>query len=132
MKRLLLIGALAASLGGCANLKNDWNAITGATVSPTAVIVASNSFDALEATATSYLTFCKANRAMSSCANYVAVRAKLIPAIRSGRVARNNLETFLQQNPGALGSSGLYNALVSAVATIQGVVTQYSISGVAR
>ena len=129
MKKLLLAGTVALSLGGCASLQRDWNAVTGATVDPTAVIVAANSFDALEATATSYLNFCKSNRSLSVCASYVAVRAKLVPAVRSGRVARNNLETFMQQNPGALGPSGLYSALTAAVSTLQGVVAQYNISG---
>lgn len=126
MKKLLAIG-VALSLGGCASLQQKWDAVTGATVDPTAVIVAANSFDALEATATSYLTFCKANRALPVCSSYVAARKKILPAVRSGRVARNNLETFLQQNPGQLGPSGLYNALTAAIGTLQGVVAQYNI-----
>lgn len=128
MKKLLVIGLVGLSLGGCAQLKNDWNAVTGATVSPEAVLVAGNSFDALEATATNYLTFCKANRALSVCTSYVAARKQILPAVRSGRVARNNLENFLQQNPGQLGPSGLYNALLSAISTLQSTVSQYSIT----
>lgn len=128
MKKFLAIGLVALSLGGCAQLKNDWNAVTGATVSPEAVLVAANSFDALEATATNYLTFCKANRTLSICASYVAARKQILPAIRSGRVARNNLENFLQQNPGQLGPSGLYNSLIAAISTIQGTINQYSVT----
>lgn len=130
MKKLIALGLLGLSLGGCAQLKNEWNAVTGATVSPEAVLVAANSFDALEATATNYLTFCKANRTLSVCSSYVAARKQILPAIRSGRVARNNLENFLQQNPGQLGPSGLYNALMAAITTIQGTITQYSITNV--
>lgn len=126
MKRLL-VAAVALSLGGCATFQKDWSAVTGATISPTAVIVAANSFDALEATATSYLTFCKANRALPVCSGYVAARKQIVPAVRSGRAARNNLETFMQQNPGALGPSGLYNALTSAIGTLQQVVAQYNV-----
>ena len=125
--RKLLIACVALSLGGCATFQKDWGALTGASVSPEAVLVAGNTFDALEATATNYLTFCKANRALPVCASYVSARKQILPAIRSGRAARNNLEAFLQNNPGKLGPTGLYNALTSAIATIQNVIDQYSI-----
>lgn len=130
MRKLALAALLAVSLGGCASLQKDWNAVTGATVDPTAVIVAANSFNALEATATSYLNFCKANRALSVCSGYIAARKQIVPAVRSGRVARNNLETFLQQNPGKLGPTGLYNALTQAVGTLQSVIAQYNVGAV--
>src|SRR5690348_11776583 len=59
MKKLLLIIAVSLSLSGCANFQNAWGIVTGATVSPTAVYIARNSFDALEATATNYISYCK-------------------------------------------------------------------------
>lgn len=130
MKRFLPIVLLALALAGCASLSNVYNTVTGATVSPAAVIVAGNSFDALEATATNYLTFCKANKALATCSNYVAVRKAILPAVRSGRVARNNLENFLSANPGQLGPSGLYNALVTSINTVQAVINQYQIGSV--
>lgn len=132
MKRLIPVLLLALALAGCATLQKDYAIITGATVSPAAVIVAANSFDAIEATATNYLIFCKANRSAVGCGSYVAARKQILPAVRSGRVARNNLENFLTANPGALGPSGLYNALVSALNTLQGVASQYQIAGVAK
>lgn len=130
--RILVIAALALGLGACSTLQQDYAIITGATVSPAAVIVAGNAYDALEATATNYLTFCKANRAVVGCGNYVAARAQILPAVRAGRVARNNLESFLTANPGQLGPSGLYNALVTAINTLQGVAVQYGIAGVSK
>lgn len=132
MKSLIIIASLAIGLGACSTLKQDYAIITGATVSPAAVIVAGNAFDALEATATNYLTFCKANPTVAGCGNYVAARKQILPAVRSGRVARNNLENFLTANPGQLGPSGLYNALVAAINTLQGVATTYSIAGVSK
>ena len=132
MKRLLLVAFLGTSLAGCASLQKTYDTVTGATVSPEAVLVAGNSFDALEATATSYLTFCKANRALPICSSYVAARKVILPAVRSGRVARNNLENFLTQNPGQLGPSGLYNSLVAAISTLQGVINQYAVAGVSK
>jgi hypothetical protein len=131
MKRLIPF-LLAFCLAGCATLQQDYAIITGATVSPAAVIVAGNAFDAIEATATNYLTFCKANRTVAGCASYVTARKAILPAVRSGRVARNNLENFLTANPGQLGPSGLYNALVTAINTLQGVATQYNIAGASK
>lgn len=129
MKRILVIALVSLSLGGCASLQKTWGIVTGATVSPQAVIVASNAFDALEGTATNYLTFCRANRAQPACVNYVAARKAILPAVRSGRVARISLEQFLAANPGQLGPSGLYNALIAAVNTLQGAAQQYAIAG---
>lgn len=130
MTRLLAIIALAFVLSGCASLSKVYDTVTGATVSPAAVVVAGNSFDALEATATNYLTFCKANKVLAACSNYVAVRKAILPAVRSGRVARNNLENFLTANPGQLGPSGLYNALVASINTVQAVISQYQLGSV--
>lgn len=132
MRKLLAIAVLAVGLAGCATFQKDYAILTGATVSPAAVIVAGNSFDAIEATAGNYLAFCKINRALPVCASYVSARKVILPAVRSGRVARNNLENFLIANPGALGPSGLYNALVAAINTLQGVATQYNIAGVTK
>lgn len=132
MKKLFLMAVLGLSLAGCASLQNDYAIITGATVSPAAVIVAGNAFDAIEATATNYLTFCKANRTIAGCGNYIAARKAILPAVRSGRVARNNLENFLTANPGQLGPSGLYNALVTSINTLQAVAQTYNIAGVTK
>lgn len=125
MKKLLLVLTLSLGLVGCAQLTNTWNTLTGATVSPTAVYVAANSFDAVEITATNYLKYCRTNYSNSLCSKQAI--AALIPAVRSGRVARTNLEQFLQAHPDAIGASGLYDALVAATATLQGVITQYNI-----
>ena len=42
---------LGIALAGCAQVNKIWSTLTGATVSPTAVIVAANSFDAIGAPA---------------------------------------------------------------------------------
>ena len=52
-------------------------------MSPAAVLVAGNSFDAVEKTATNYIVFCTAHRANPACANFITIRGKLVPAIRS-------------------------------------------------
>jgi len=129
MKKLLFV-VLIIGLAGCTNLQNAYNTLSGVSVSPVAVYVARNSFDALEATATNYILYCKPHPTTPGCSKTAI--AKLIPAIRSGRVARNNLIQFQRDNPGALGPAGLYNALITATNTIQAIATQYNIAGVPK
>jgi hypothetical protein len=129
MRKLFLAFALTLSLAGCAQFNTAWDAVTSAQVTTTQVVVLGNTFDALEATATNYLNLPKCSGTNGPvCAEPAAV-AKIIPAIRSGRVARDNLEQFAADHPDKLGSSGLYDALKTTVATIQGIFAQYSIGG---
>ncbi len=127
MKRFLIVPLFALGLASCAQLQSDWSAITGASVSPTAVIVAGNAFDAVEATATNYLRLKKCSAATGPVCRNPAATAAIIPAIRSGRQARNALETFMQQNPGVLGPTGLYNALTTATSTLEQIFSTYNI-----
>jgi hypothetical protein len=133
MRKWFALLLLAPLLVGCGTfgqeLQNIYTAATGASVPASAVLVAGNSFDAVEKTATNYIVFCSANRANPACANFVTIRGKLVPAVRSGRAARNNLEAFMIANPGALGPAGLYNTLQAAVQTLQDVMTKYHITG---
>ena len=129
MKKLVPF-VLFLLLAGCANLQNDFSIITGASVSPTAVYVARNSFDALEITATNYIVFCKRNPATVGCSKTAI--AKIIPAVRAGRVARANIVQFQKDHPGQLGTTGLYDALVTATNTLQGIASQYNIAGVVQ
>lgn len=127
MKKLIPL-LFVFALAGCGTVTNLYNAATGATVSPTAVIVAANSFDALEATATNYIRLKKCSATSGPiCRNPDAVAA-IVPAIRSGRVARNNLEQFLQDHPGALGPQGLYDALQESIDTLRKAFAQYGVN----
>ena len=130
MRKIAIAAMLALSLGGCAQLDRTWGTITGATVSPTAVFVARNTFDALEATATNYIVYCKVHPRQQGCSKTAI--AQLIPAVRSGRVARNNLVQFQKDHPGQLGSTGLYDSFVAATNTLQQISVQYNIAGVTR
>jgi hypothetical protein len=128
MKKIaILIAALA--LSGCAELqkiKNAAEVVGEYRVSPTAVVVASNAFDAVEVTATNYLNLprCKKVRITVVCRDPTA-SALIIPAVRSGRVARNNLQQFMISHPNQLGPGGVYDALTSAIDTINSVLAQY-------
>jgi hypothetical protein len=112
----LVLGSLA--LGGCASelqkLHTVYSIVTETTVSPSTIIVAANSFDALEATATQYLTYCKANLSTSACS--ADNRRAVIKAVRAGRAARNQLETYVTSNTAA--PSAIYNTLVAAINTL--------------
>ncbi len=141
MRRFLagaLIALLALDLAGCApgsfgaKVEGVVSAITGATVSPQAIIVAASTYDALEATAKNYINPALNRRCNGSngpiCRDPNATIA-INKAIRSGRVARNNAKQFLRDHPGQLGSQGLLDALQTSVTTLQGIFLQYGIGG---
>ena len=127
MKRLILAFGLALSLSACASLQSGWDTLTSTQVTVTTVAVAGNTFDALEATATGYLRLPRCNATNGPACRDAGVTKQVISAVRSGRVARNNLEQFFTDHPGKLGPQGLYDALQVAIATLQAVNNQYSI-----
>ncbi len=124
MKKFLAIALLTLSLGGCATLQADWSIITGTTVSPTQIIVAANAFDAGEASATQYLLFCRANKAVSYCA--LKTRQSVISAVRAGRAARAQLEPYITS--GTAGPSAIYNTLVAIVSSLQSQIPPTGVS----
>lgn len=133
MKKIFICALVSLSLSGCAAMQkvgagigNAWSVATGASVPASSVVITSNTLDALEATATNYLSLPLCGTAITACRNRAATRP-IENAVRAARVARNNLEAFQRANPGQLGASGLYNALQSAVSTLQGVLAQYGV-----
>lgn len=126
MKKFLVVAALLATvgLGGCASLQNlennvgvAWNVLTTASVSPTQIIVAANTYDALEATATQYLGYCNtpAGAAQSICA--LSTRKTVVASVRAGRAARNALEPYVVS--GTAGPAVVYNTLMAVIHTLQ-------------
>lgn len=131
VKKIFLILALSLSLGACATLerlKQTAEAVGEFTVSPEAVIIASNTFDALEVTATNYLKLKSCRKVTSLVCRNPTATALIIPAVRSGRVARNNLQQFLVDHPNQLGPSGAFDALNASIATVKGILTQYKVN----
>ena len=133
MRKILLALVLAVSVSVCAggfqSWSNAWNVLTGASVTPQVVSVAGNTFDSLEIIATNYLSLPKCGKTRALACRDPGVTKKLIPAVRSGRVARNNLEQFFKDHPGQLGPTGLYDALQTAINTLQSVITTNHIGG---
>lgn len=135
MRKLLLPMLLVAGLmvGGCARLQAVFDILTAAEaaeVPATAVIVAANTFDALEVTATNYLRLKRCTEKTRPVCREPAATAVIVPAVRSGRIARDNLKKFLRENPGKLGPSGLYNALSVASNTLTAIYAQYNIQAI--
>ena len=119
MKKLVLAIALSFSLAGCAGftqkIENAYDVVTSASITPTQIIVAGNTFVALESTATNYLLYCKSiNYANQPCAR--GNRTAVVKAVRSGRAALNSLEPYAAQ--GKAGPSAIFDALVTAITTL--------------
>jgi len=130
MRKLLLTAVALLCLGGCAQLQTDWAIVTGATVSPNSIYVAANAFDVVEATATQYLKLpaCGSSGASALCRSPVAV-ATLVPAIRSGRQVRNQLEAAVFAPSAAAPTPANALALLqSSTSTIRSVLAEYSIT----
>lgn len=127
MRRTVLALVVAIGLSGCANVERAWDTLTTSQVSPTVVIVAANTFDGLEATATNYLRLPRCTGANGPVCRDPRATSQIIPAVRAGRAARNALEDFLRSHPGQLGPSGLYDSLIAASNTLQAIFTQYNV-----
>lgn len=127
MRRLALALVLAVGLSGCANVQRAWDTLTTSQVSPTVVIVAANTFDGLEATATNYLRLPRCTGSNGPVCRDRYATSQIIPAVRAGRAARNALEAFLRTHPGQLGPSGLYDSLIAASNTLQAIFIQYNV-----
>lgn len=114
MKKLLLLVACLA-LGACSTLK----LVTGSSVTPNAVYIAANAYDAAVVSATAYdkLPLCTTN--VSYVCRTAATTATLDAAIRNGRSLRNQLIAYVNANPGEVVPVSNYNALVAVIGTIQ-------------
>ena len=121
LKLASILAIASLGLSGCAALST----LEGTTVSPTQVIVAGNSFDAVEATATNYLllplcpgaTLCRTQAATSA----------IIPAVRAARTARNQLEAYVNANPGSPAPVSLYNTAIAALNALESALAQYNV-----
>jgi hypothetical protein len=120
VKKLFLVIPLTMLLGACATpfgqkVELAWQMVTSASVSPTQIIIAGNAFDAAEASATQYLTYCKVNAALKGCD--LKTRQTVVAAVRAGRTARNQLEPYVTS--GTAGPSAIYNTLIATITSLQ-------------
>jgi hypothetical protein len=124
-RRRLVIGAFVLApvfLSGCSAVTT----LTSPALTPTQVIVAANAFDAIEATATNYLSLPTCPTATPVCKTAAGVNA-IVPAIRTGRAARNTLEAAVNSGGATPLSVSTYTTLTTAITTLQAVMAQYAV-----
>lgn len=133
-RHIVAAAIFALTLAGCAGLQQkieqlqQVSTVTATiTVNPAIVRTANDTFRGFEKSATIYLHTCNANPLATGCSD--AAIAQLIPALRSGRAGRDELNTFYRRHPDGLGSQGAYDALKGAIVVISNTLTQYGIGG---
>lgn len=117
MKKVAVV-LVALWLGGCAQLSaitGAWNYAEGITVTPQAILIASNAFNVLEGTATNYFNYCRPRLVEPVCS--ADNRRKVIRGVRAGRQARTTLESYFDRSAPA--PAVVYNTLIDAISVLQ-------------
>lgn len=127
MKKFALLFTLLLPLGACSTIDSIVGIVTGATVTPQQAYIAANAFDTIEATATQYLQLPACGSTASKLCRASAGVNAIVPAIRIGRTARNNLEAAVTASNGQPVSASLYSALTAQTSTLQQIVATYNI-----
>ena len=125
MNKLVFVVVFALALSGCAAI-NSVKTLTGASVTPSEVYVAGNTFVALEATATQYLNLSYCPSASKVCKTQEGVNA-IVPAIRAARAAVSAMENYASANPGSVVPVSLYTTATTSISALQTALTQYNI-----
>lgn len=127
MRKLICAGALALAciLGGCAEIQKAeavFGVVTGDVVTPQAVVIAVNAFDAVEATATNYLRLPRCGGGAVACRN-PSTSAAVVAWIRAGRADRKQLLAGLRAAPGqSISLVAVYKDLTSTTAQLGALV----------
>ncbi|WP_068386900.1 hypothetical protein [Rhizobium sp. AC27/96] len=120
---LVAVAAMTISLGSCAALQK----LSSTEVPVSAIIVAGNSVNAAETAATAYIRYCTPNPSPAGC-NDSVIRTKIVPAVKSIRIARDAAEQFAVDNPNAtLGPATLVDAVTTSVSALTAILAQYNI-----
>lgn len=131
MRKILAAAMLAATLSfgvaGCSTLQTAWDVATSTKVSPAAMVIARESFNSVEIVATRYLRLKKCSAVSGPVCRDPAATRIIIPTVRNGVLARNNIKTFMLAHPGELGPSGVYDALNLATDGLKKVFADYRI-----
>lgn len=129
MKRLAIILVAALALASCTKFREDFTAVktfiasaAEATVNPKFVMVGAESFDTLQDIATIYVQLPRCNGKNRPACSYYYVVAKIRPAIKAGRQARDRAEQFIADHPDKLGSAGLYDSVIAAGRYLQDLI----------
>lgn len=123
----MIIGVVLA-LSGCANqlakIETAYTTVTDMSVPSTKLAVAAQTFDLAKVTATNYKIYCTPVPSPVGC-NDTLIHKTLNPAIKSGTDARDQIKVFIKAHPGALGSKGLYDSVISATNIINTVTANF-------
>lgn len=123
---LIVVVALAPSLGACAQTQKLLNAvsvITSAHVPVGDVVAADKAFNAMQGIADAYISLPRCDGSTAACRK-PAITKQVIAAVRKGRIARNNLVAFARAHPGEIGAQGAYDALNASIDTIRNLIAQ--------
>lgn len=124
MRKLALAGAMALALAGCSTAQKVFDAIQEATIPGSKAVIIANVYDGIELTAAGYLEQPKCGKTASVICRDPRATAQIIPAVRSGRVLRNQIEICLQLQSCP---QTLTDKLAAINDTLKGVFTQYNI-----
>jgi hypothetical protein len=119
--KFLSLFLLLPALAGCNTIQTLTTSVT-----PSQVIVAANTFDALEGTATEYLKLPTCVSGGAPVCKTTAAVAVIVPAIRSGRTARNTLEKAITTPTGVV-STSVFTVLTTTITTLQSAFATYNI-----
>jgi hypothetical protein len=133
MRKILAAAMLALTLSvgvsGCSTLQTAWDVATSAKISPAAMVISRESFNVVEVTATRYLRLKKCSATSGPVCRDPAATKIIIPTVRNGVLARNNITVFMRNHPGELGPAGVYDALNLATDGLKKVFADYKIGG---
>ena len=137
LKTIIVAAAFAASLAGCQSVENAYSVATSAAVPANTAMIAANSFDAIESVATGYISLpvCASVGASVACRTVAATKA-IVPAVRSGRAARNAIEALLCSgtpcSPNQTIPVASYNTLAAAITSLDAIYSQYQVSNAVK
>lgn len=118
MKKLALTLALMGGLASCSNLEKVYNTVSNFSVPRPQVAAGITAFNIAKQSATNYIIYCTPNPKPVGC-DVDFIRNKLQPAVTKGTAVRNELSSYLRNNPNALGPKGTYDALIAYTNTLE-------------
>lgn len=138
MRKLLIIGAAALTLAGCAG-----SLLTGTTVPAQTAYLAVNTFNTVKGGATAYDSLPRCGATVSAACNQLATVKAIDAAVRTASVPVRRLQALLDAACGLPLGTGIapssavncapvsvsaYDAVETAITTLQGAYSAYGIA----
>jgi hypothetical protein len=119
--RLPLVVLLMLGVAGCVTPQSS-------VLTPEQLIIGANAFDAMELSAANYLRLPLCDTGSTPICRTKATSNSLAKAVRNARHARSQLEAYVNANPGKPDAVNLYQALVTSMKTLQGLLQKNNIN----